>query len=95
MTGETKIMIMLPDNTIKPMDLSEFMQMIGKLYQAPTESDVQEAYTIKEVMEILKLKSKKSIYNLRDKERLIGFGQGKGVRITGDSLRKYMKLKNK
>jgi hypothetical protein len=84
-----KIMVMMPDSTMKPISIEEFISLLPK-----KEQEV-EAFTINETAKILKLKSNKSVYNLRKKGKITGFGQGQGTRITGESLRNYMKSKNK
>jgi hypothetical protein len=89
---DMQIMVMMPDSSIRPLSFSEFLSICNF---SPQETKGDDAYTTEEVMKMLKLKSKKSVYNLRKEKKLLGFGAGKAVRITGESLRNYMKSKNK
>jgi hypothetical protein len=90
---DMQIMVMMPDSSIHPISFSEFLSICNSSMQ--TERKIDDAYTIDETAKILKLKSNKSVYNLRKKGKITGFGQGQGTRITGESLRNYMKSKNK
>jgi hypothetical protein len=90
MQPDFKVVLMMPDNTMKPVSIEEFKALIG----SETKPDlISDAYTVKETMGILKKTSAKSIYNLRKKGKIKTFGEGKALRITGDSLRTYMKTK--